>query len=258
MKKLLLLLSFILVLLSIFLGACNTNTGPSETKQFSYIDFTNVQVGSAFEVEIAPSDAYSVSVTAPEKLFQYIKVEKTGDSLEASINWGGAFWRNWGFKRPKILIAMPTLNVLDVSGASLVTAKGFKSAQDFQLGLSGASTVDLGIEAYDISMAISGASHLNGQLQGHDIRLNISGASSVDLSGVINNMNLQVSGASHATLDNLTAKDARVELSGASHATTAATGKLDVFLSGASTLEYTDSPTLGTVDITGASSVHKK
>ena len=258
MKKLLLFLVFIIVLLPIFLLACNINSGPSETKQFSYTDFTNIQIGSPFEVEITPSDSYSISVTAPEKVFQYIKIEKDGNTLEASIDWGAAFWLNWGFKRPKILISMPELNILDVSGASSVTAEGFKSSNDFQLVLSGASTAAVDIEVNDISMVVSGASHLNGHLLGHEVKLNVSGASNVDLSGTVNNMNLQVSGASSTPLDDLTVNDARIEVSGASRAVTAATGKLDVFLSGASTLEYTDSPMLGTIDVTGASTLKKK
>jgi hypothetical protein len=58
--------------------------------------------------------------------------------------------------------------------------------------------------------------------------------------------------------DSVTNNDANIELSGASHASLEINGKLDVSLSGASSLGYGGNPTLGRLDVTGASSIKQK
>jgi hypothetical protein len=257
MKKILMVLAAILIMAPILLlGGCE-RPGKTITQEYSLANFTRVQVGSAFQVEITPSDIYSVSVTAPENWFAHMTVEKASDTLEVSMNWGS--WNFWHMTtQPKLKVTMPELEVLDISGAVEGTARGFESAKDFKLNISGASHLDMDIEAYDTSITISGASELKGDIDAHDVRLNLSGASNTTLNGTINNLNLQVSGASHATLDGLKGQDGRIELSGASHASISNDGIIDVFLSGASTLEFSGNPLLGTVDITGASSMHRQ
>lgn len=258
MKKLLCSLVILVCVVPVFLASCTVNAGPKETRSFDNKDFINVQVGSAFKVNITPSNTYSVTVTAPENWFDGISVANNGSTLEIGMDWGWNTWRNFGSNRPQVNITMPQLDSLDLSGATKSNVTGFKSTRDFKLVLSGASTLDLSIEAYDTSLTVSGASRVNGQLKVHDVRLNASGASTADLSGTANILNLQASGASHADLEDLTVNDVRVEVSGASNASISSSGTLDIFLSGASTLEYTGSPVIGTLDVTGASTVKKK
>lgn len=258
MKKVFMVLAVIIIITPVLLlGGCRPS-GPTVTRDYSITDFNRVQVSSAFEIEITQADTYSISVTAPENWFEYIDVEKTVQTLEIGMDikfWG--FW-NRMTAQPKVIITMPSLEILDMSGATSGLVRGFESAQDFRLNLSGASRLDMEIAAYDTSLTISGASELSGQLDAHDVRINLSGASSTELAGTINNLNLQVSGASHADLEEFPGQDARVELSGASNATVSIDGTLDIFLSGASELKYTGNPMLGSVDITGASSMHRK
>jgi len=52
--------------------------------------------------------------------------------------------------------------------------------------------------------------------------------------------------------------NANIILSGASDGTINLDGRLDADLSGASTLEYIGEPTLGSLDISGASNLTKK
>jgi hypothetical protein len=85
--------------------------------------------------------------------------------------------------------------------------------------------------------------------------LNLSGASTVQLEGTGNNINLQASGASKAYLGSFSANDMRIDLSGASRAEVLTNGKLDVFLSGVSTLDYGGNPEMGTIDISGDSTL---
>lgn len=259
MKKILYTLATIFVILPLFFAACKTVApGPVITRQLDYSGFTNVQAGSAFQVELTPSDIYSVSVTAPQNWFDHLKVEKDGGTLKVNFSW--EFWdfvHNWNSK-PALDISMPEISILDLSGASTCSAKGFSSEKDFKLNLSGASTADIDIAAYNTSLAISGASHLHGNLNANDVRLNLSGASQAVINGSLNDLNLQCSGASHATLNNFPAQNTRAELSGASQAYISSSGTLDIYLSGASTLEYSGKPYIGKLEISGASRVQQK
>jgi hypothetical protein len=71
-------------------------------------------------------------------------------------------------------------------------------------------------------------------------------------------MQLNVVGASHATLIDFVVGDASVTAEGASTAEIDAHGTLDVDVSGASTLRYSDSPKLGRVEVSGASTLSRR
>ena len=59
-------------------------------------------------------------------------------------------------------------------------------------------------------------------------------------------------------LEGLPIKNADIELSGASNGTVNLDGTLNADLSGASHLYYAGEPTLGDIDISGASSISRK
>jgi hypothetical protein len=260
MKKLVLAGATTLAILPAIFGmGCIPNAGPDVTQRYEGAGFSNVQVGGGFEVEILPSNQFSTVVTVPENWLKDLEVENTNGTLKVNFDWNDAFCSMLNVNhRPKLQISMPILNGLDISGASTASAKGFQSTEDFKLAVSGASKVDFDMEAYDTSMTVSGASKVTGQLKAHDVKINLSGASSTDVSGNAETINLQSSGASKASMDNFQVADARVELSGASHANTALNGKLDVFLSGASSLDYFGDPVIGQISVTGASSMNHK
>jgi len=58
-----------------------TGSGTLDTQEMDFSDFTRVEVGYAFEVEIVRSDSYTVSITADDILFEYVQVSKEGETL---------------------------------------------------------------------------------------------------------------------------------------------------------------------------------
>jgi hypothetical protein len=260
MKKSIIAVAATLAIVQAIFGmGCIPNAGPDVTQQYEGTGFTNIQVSGGFEVEVTPASQYSVSVTVPENWLKDLNVENTNGTLKVNFDWDDIVWNGWNVNhQPKLQVSMPELKILDVSGATMATAKGFQTAEDFKLVVSGASKVDFDIEAYDTSVTVSGASKATGQLKAHDVKINLTGASTTDINGNAESVNLQSSGASSAKLNNFTVADARVELSGASHAGVALTGGMDVFLSGASSLDYFGNPQIGHISITGASTMNHK
>jgi hypothetical protein len=187
-------------------------SGRLVTRDMDYRDFTKLEVSHAFEVDLVQSRSYSVVITTDDNVIDEVEVTKFGNTLriglkEIFINIQGVTLR--------AEVSMPTLEALDLSGAT----------------------------------------SLKGEMDTGDVRFELSGASRLTLDGTGGDMRIDASGASHADLSDFVVDDADVEVSGASRATVNVTGRLDVDASGASHVDYLGDPILGRIDTSGASSV---
>jgi hypothetical protein len=135
---------------------------------------------------------------------------------------------------------MPTLENIVLSGATHGTAQGFSSTDPFAADISGASSLDLT------------------NFQSGNVTVDLSGASTFNAAGSASNLTSVISGASTLNLSNLTVNNAEMTLSGASNAQINLNGRLNAQLTGASTLQYSGSPTLGNISTSGASTISKK
>ncbi len=256
-KAIVVILVSVTLTLGLLIGCAGVlkGSGNLDTQEFNFSDFTRIEVGYAFEVEIVQSASYSVSITADDNLFdEYIRVSKDGETLKIRLKPALSYISTTLRAR----ITIPDLYDLDLSGATHGTVKGFSSSHDFTLDLSGASSLDMSdMSAGDIKFDISGASRVTGDITADDAEFEISGASTVRLQGSASDIDINASGASHAELANFTVNNADVNLSGASSGTVNLNGKLDVDLSGASNLRYIGEPTVGDIDISGGSTLNK-
>ena len=270
------------------------DAGPLTTKEFDLKDFDVVEIGSAFRFDISRSDSYKVEVTANENAFKHIRVDTAGKTLRVGTDWVPLSFGN----RPlEAKITMPELVRLDVSGASRGIAKGFVSDNQTTTHVSGASTLEIEMEAKEFSGTLSGSSEVNATVRSSASRFDLSGASrirldsqtgdfrfkasgastgtgnvkasstSIDLmgssdiriSGSGGDLKLTGSGASGANLGSFSVRDCDINLSGASDGQIDVGGRLDVTLSGASKLTYTGNPMLGArMDVTGGSKLERK
>ena len=258
MKKAIVAILAMTLLISIMIAGCEgvvTGSGNLETKQYNFSDFNRVDIGYAFEVEIDQSSSYSISITADDNLFKHIQVIKDGETLKI------------GFKRIlslgsvtlKAKVTMPQLRGLEFSGATRGTVSGFSSTENLDVDVSGASSLDLvDISAGDIKFEVSGASEVIGDIAAGDADFDVSGASTVQLEGSAIDIVADAFGASRVKLAAFSIDNADVELSGASIGTVKLDGRLDADLSGASKLDYIGEPTMGTINISGGSSLSKK
>ena len=210
-------------------------SGNLETEAYAFSDFTEIEIGSAFEFEIRQSSSYNISVTADDNVMEYVQVSQVGQTLKIGLR--TVTW--FGPATLRASVTMPELRGLTVSGASRGDIYDFSSTED-------------------VDITVSGASRVNGDITAGDVEFDISGASTVQLDGSANDMVAHVSGASRLNLDDFTVNNADVDLSGASSGTVNLSGRLDADLSGASRLWYIGEPTMGTVDTSGASTISEK
>jgi hypothetical protein len=220
------------------------------TQRFDFTDFSRLKIEHALSVDILRADSYSLTLGDD---FPRIKVEKVGETLV--IGRRGLDWMAFFHPQPRVVITMPQLYELTLSGACHGKAIGFQSNQEFIIKLSGASHLEISkVSAGSLKTNISGASDLAGEISySGEARFEISGASRVQLNGSGNNARIELSGASQARLENLILHQASIHTSGASSVRLNVTDKLDINLSGASRLEYAGRPVLGSIQIAGAS-----
>lgn len=228
--------------------------GPLTTRSYEYTGFTGIEMGNAFNLDVTQGASYNVTITAGENVFSHIKVSQSGTTLKIDFDTWTYIWHS----TPQVTITMPTLTRLDLSGASHSNISGFKSAADVKVKLSGASGAELDMDTGYFTAEVSGASTLKGRVAASGSDFDISGASNVDITGSGGNLKCHASGASSVSLFYYEANDADIEFTGASHGAINVSGRLDVDLSGASSLDYQGSPTLGNIDISGASDLNKK
>ncbi len=228
------------------------NVGPLVTREMDLRDYSSIEVDHAFNVEINHSDSYRVAITAGEKLFEHINATKSGSTLRISLK--PCLFR-FNPRTLKILIEMPVLKKLRMAAATRGTVRGFSSTETFDLYLSGASTLDIDIEAGKTKLEISGASRLGGYMKLDDAEFILSGSSRAQLNGSCNSAILNAWGAGTLELADFVCNDAEVHLKGASRATIHSDGKLDLDLSGASKLSYIGNPILNDVNVSGAPTI---
>lgn len=209
-------------------------SGREATRELDHRGFDRVAVSYNFEVELARGDEFRVTIRVDEAFLPYLLVRQSGSTL--SIGFRPGFQASPSARRPLARLVLPELRGLEASGASVVTVQGFRSNRPLEVALSGGSSITGEIEAGPVWVSLSGASRL---------RLDGSGRGT----------SLEVSGASEADLDDFAVEDLQVSLSGASRAWVNAGGRLDVEASGASRLSVRGSPTMGRVDLSGASSM---
>lgn len=216
-------------------GGLVTGSGNLKTEEMDFSEFTRVEAGHGFEVEITQSRSYSVSITADNNLFKNIEVSKGGETLKIGLKPRITF----GSVTLTARITMPDLYIVNLSGGSKANITGFNLSHDF-------------------SAELSGGSRITGNITAGDTNFDLSGGSQVNLGGTADDLVVSGSGGSQLDLEAFSVDNADVHLSGGSRATVNVDGTLEVDLSSGSRVSYVGEPTLGDIDLSGGSGVGRK
>ena len=246
-----------------FVSGCGYGFGPTVNGSgklaawdFDYRDFTKIEAGYAFSIDVVRADSYLVRVTIDDNLYEHLDISKQGDTLYLRLKPN----YNYNNVTRKATISLPDLEKVGLSGASQAdVGSRFSSSHTVDFELSGASRVDIDdMKAGNTNFGLSGASKASGSIEMANGRFDLSGASSLELAGTADDIDVQASGASHVELADFSVVDADINLSGASDATINASGRLDGNISGASRITYLGNPTLGSVSASGGSTISQK
>jgi hypothetical protein len=208
-------------------------SGVAKTEARTVADFTDVDVNTAIHLELAVGAATSLVVTADDNILPHIITEVAGGTLKIHID--ASTSTRLGVK---VKATTPALNAFQGSGATTTALAGVEADQ-FKLGLSGASTCTLTGKAKRLDLTLAGASRCI-------------------LNGDADRLTLDCSGASRVNAAGFTARAVEATLAGASSAEVEATQELTAKAAGASALRYAGSPAQVRQEASGASTIAPK
>lgn len=258
MKKIALsLIMAAVICITVTMSGCEVVTGSGDiiTLQMDYEDFERIEAGYAFDIEVTRADTYQVHLVIDEVLVEYLNVKQSGGTVYIGLKSG----YNYMNQSRKAEITLPRLSRLELSGASEGVISGFSTTDDIDFELSGASRLEIKeLKTGKTDLDLSGASEVTGSIDTNEGNFRLSGASTLELSGSAPDISVEASGASEVILKDFSAVTAEVELSGASDAELVVSKRLDIDLSGGSKLIYSGDPKLGSIDVSGSSSIVQK
>jgi len=233
-----------LILAALVLNACSIGDGTTVrgsgnvvTQEEAISDFDRLDVAQGFQVNVSQADAFSVVIRVDDNLVEDVQVVKEDSTLKIGLKPGRSY--NLENVTLEADVTMPELAGIDLNTGSLANIKDFKSAMALDADL-------------------STGSHLEGDVEAGDTTINLSEGSQVTLSGSAGDLAIDARGGSHAKLADLKVDNANVEASGGSHATVNPSGTLDAVAKGGSHVKYLGSPTMGTIDDDGSSSIQQE
>jgi len=207
-----------------------TGSGNLITRDVPVSDVRKIDASGAFKVDVSQGLTPSAVVTVDDNVADLLDIHTENGTLHLGMKSG-----SYSHLHLLAKIVLPRLDGLTLSGASSAEIHGIaQSGGNFDLHLSGASSV-------------------KGDVQTDRLELELSGASHATLNGKADVVNVEASGASHAGLEALAGNVARANASGASDIAVMANKSLDYDASGASHIEYAGSPVIGRAHTSGAS-----
>lgn len=208
-------------------------SGKSATEKRTVVDFTKVDVSGGLKIILKQDSSSVVTVTADDNLLKYIRTEVEGNKLRIYTT------RNLDNRTELVItIGIKKLESLEASGSVELTSDGRITTGDLDLGLSGATHLDLDLVAGNVHTDGSGSTEmkLKGQAVSHHVSM--SGAGEIDaLDFVVGKYDIETSGSSHCKINVLT--------------------DLSVHSSGSSDIEYRGNPANVSSDKSGSASLEK-
>ncbi len=167
-------------------------------KKFDERNFSKIDVGGAFIVTVRQGDSFNVSADSDSQdNIDDLDIDVKGETLEIEYRDKFSFSRR--NERTRIIITMPKLEGLDLSGASTVKVIGFKDKnQDIDINLTGAVKAAIDVDARNVD-------------------LDATGAANADFRGSADRMDIDVTGACHIDARKMEINDVKAEATGASH-----------------------------------------
>jgi hypothetical protein len=212
---------------------CTHGSGKITTEQRKANDFSKIDISGAYKIHLKQDSSLAISITGDDNLLKYVSTSVEGDKLiiktKKTVCFDDSLVINIGIRK---------LEEIKSSGAVEVSSTGKINTGDLSIHLSGASKVNLDLNAANVNSHGSGVSELNltGQAATHQVEF--SGVGKINAYDfVVGEYTIRTSGASHCKINVLKT--------------------LNIHSSGASEVKYKGSPSTVNNDKSGASNVEK-
>ncbi len=213
-------------------GSALNGSGKIKDQDIELDDFDSIQVQGPFNLEIIQSASFKITLSTDDNLISRVQFSHSDKTLKVKIEAPATFFPT----SLKISIAMPRIHSVNLSDGAKATIPEFNSVPNFNLVLTGGSS-------------------LNGNVEAEAANFYLSGGSQIILQGNAKKLVLDSAGASRLNLGDFILVDADVKLREASAAILNINGELNVVLKDASKIYYLGNPLITNTSITGDSSM---
>lgn len=229
------LIIFLLALFSdVTIYAQTKGNGNVSKQERQLAPFESINVGCAINLFLSQGSTQSVMVETDENIQDRINTKVTNGELKLNCD----NVRN--ATKMNIYVTVIKLTKLEASGASVVQGSTPINGEKLSILASGASKVNIELNAQSIYNDVSGASKETLAINAHDLKSEISGASNVKYTGSVTEHKTEVSGAGSLKAMEFVTDNTYAEVSGAGNASIMARKQLRADLSGAGTITYLD------------------
>jgi hypothetical protein len=198
-------------------------------------DFDRVDLRGVGTVVVRQSAATSVTVQAAGGALDRVRTEVRDGQLIVGVRWWSALLAWKSLRGIEVRVEVPRLRALIVSGAGNIVTPDPVEAEELELKLSGAGSLEVRVKADRVVARLSGAG-------------TITAAGSTDA------LEVSLTGAGRFSGPELEAGTVRVRSAGAGETVVFAARTLDVTLTGAGSIRYRGNPQV-TSRISGIGSV---
>ena len=246
------------ITLALTILTLHTAGAEEKTRSYDFGDITSISAGSNFQIHVTEGRSGTVKAVYDDGIEEYMDfdVRYHAGTLSLVLEQKKQLKR-WSDPKPvHVYLEMDKIHKISLSGAAKATFTGSFKADDFNLSISGASTLhSLEITGQSMEADITGAA--NGNVKGRfakEIELDLSGASKMKLEADSEILEGEFSGASKFSCTG-EFRTVSMDCSGASSAVIAGKGGNATFeCTGASAIDAGEFHVkTATVELTGAS-----
>ena len=170
-------------------------------KQFPVSEFTKIDIGGAYSIVIKQGTDYSVSADGEEADVDDLKVKVENGELVVSRSSKFSLFDGRKWNRVGLIITMPKIEKLDLSGANKARVTGFTGLNTLDVGITGASKAEINVETNQLKLSVTGASKATLKGAAKSAELDLAGACKVEATEMnIQNADVSASGASKVHL----------------------------------------------------------
>lgn len=250
-------------------------SGDIVTENRNVSNFDSVDVCCGMELYLTQNGAESLQIEADDNILPEIETRVVDQKLE--IFYLDTNDVNYQPTQPvRIYLTVNEIQAVSISGGGILDAEDL-SSNSIKLALSGGSDADIGrFEAEQIHIDVSGGGNfqsdfikvdaINLELSGasdawiedistNSLVVNCSGGGKVEISGFAESSAVEMSGGGDFNAKDLQINDLVINISGGGRGTVWVGDRLDVNLSGGSSLNYYGQPEILRQDTTGGSSL---
>ena len=219
------------------MGNHTIGNGNVITEKRNVTDFHSIKSSGSIDIEISPSESYSVEVQNDENLMEYVVTEINNGVLEVRYKSG-----SYSNDHVKVYVGAPSLNEISSSGSADITINS-------TLNNSTLKNND------EISFHLSGSGDVKGSVDAPSIKAYSSGSGDIKLSGRTQNFLCEIRGSGDVNCEELRSENADVSVMGSADVHVFASVSLKVTVSGSGDVYYSGKPQNPQIKIRGSGEV---